>query len=76
MKNIIGPGVVLTLLMLAVSPTPLGAWPVDGYPQTGIRRLEEPRLIAAGELKGTRQPAGGLWPTEAVDIRLSGMLLF
>jgi acid stress-induced BolA-like protein IbaG/YrbA len=76
MKNIIGLGVVVTLLMLTVSPTPLGAWPVDGYPQTGIRRLEQPRLIAAGELKGTRQPAGGLWPTEAVDIRLSDMPAF
>ena len=51
MKNLLGPGMVLALLMLAVSPMPLGAWPVDGYPQTGIRRLEEPRLIAAGELK-------------------------
>ena len=70
MKKLLGPGMVLALLMLAVSPMPLGAWPVDGYPQTDIRRLEEPRLIAAGELKGTRQPAGGLWPTEAVDIRL------
>ena len=49
----------------------LAAWPIDGYPQTGIRRLEEQRLIAAGELKGTRQPPGGLWPTEAVDIRLT-----
>ena len=47
------------------------AWPIDGYPDTGIRRLEEQRMIAAGELKGTGQPAGGRWPTEAVDIRLT-----
>ena len=46
------------------------SWPIDGYPDTGIRRLEEQRLIAAGELKGSVQPPGGLWPTEAVDIRL------
>jgi hypothetical protein len=47
------------------------AWPIDGYPDTGIRRLEEQRMIAAGELKGTGQPAGGRWPTGAVDIRLT-----
>lgn len=57
-------------LALLLGPLTLWAWPVDGYPQTGIRRLEEQRLIAAGEIKGTRQPAGGLWPTPAVDIRL------
>ena len=61
-------GISLGLLLL--SPLSLWAWPVDGYPQTGIRRLEEQRLIAAGEIKGSRQPAGGLWPTAAVDIRL------
>ena len=47
------------------------AWPIDGYPDTGIRRLEEQRMIAAGELKGTGQPAGGRWLTGAVDIRLT-----
>ena len=60
-------GIVLLLL-----PMSLWAWPVDGYPQTGIRRLEEARLIAAGELQGSKQPPGGLWPTDAVDIRLVG----
>jgi hypothetical protein len=65
-KTILG----ISLGLLLLSPLSLWAWPVDGYPQTGIRRLEEQRLIAAGEIKGTRQPAGGLWPTAAVDIRL------
>jgi hypothetical protein len=67
MKQAVGIYLGLALLLSAL---PAGAWPVDGYPDTGIRRLEEQRLIAAGELKGTRQPPGGLWPTEAVDIRL------
>ena len=58
------------LAVLTVFAIPLGAYPIDGYEQTGIRRLEEQRLIAAGEIKGTRQPAGGLWLTPAVDIRL------
>jgi hypothetical protein len=60
-----------TALVLLLCSMQLTAWPIDGYPQTGIRRLEEQRLIAAGELKGTRQPPGGLWPTAAVDIRLT-----
>ena len=71
MKNLPGSCAALALLLLLLVPMSVAAWPVDGYPQTGIRRLEEQRLIAMGELKGTRQPAGGLWPTEAVDIRLS-----
>jgi len=49
-----------TGLLLLLCSMQLAAWPIDGYPQTGIRRLEEQRLIAAGELKGTRQPSGGL----------------
>ena len=67
MKNLLSIGLGMALLLSSLS---LGAWPVDGYPQTGIRRLEEQRLIAAGEIKGTRQPPGGLWPTVEVDIRL------
>ena len=59
-------------ILLSLSSVVTYAWPVDGFPDTGIRRLEEPRLIAAGEMKGTRQPPGGLWPTEEVDIRLLG----
>ncbi len=68
MKPIFRLGTGLLLLLCSMQ---LAAWPIDGYPQTGIRRLEEQRLIAAGELKGTRQPPGGLWPTAAVDIRLA-----
>jgi acid stress-induced BolA-like protein IbaG/YrbA len=68
MKPVIRLGTGLLLLLCSMQ---LAAWPIDGYPQTGIRRLEEQRLIAAGELKGTRQPPGGLWPTAAVDIRLT-----
>jgi hypothetical protein len=58
-------------LVTLLFPGLLQAWPIDGYPDTGIRRLEEQRLIAAGELKGSGQPPGGRWPTAAVDIRLT-----
>jgi len=68
MNRVLVKGALVACLMFL--PLTVSAWPVDGYPQTGIRRLEEQRLIAAGEIKGTRQPAGGLWSTDAVDIRL------
>jgi hypothetical protein len=50
----------------------VSSYPVDGYPDTGIRRVEQVRLIAAGELKGTKQPPGALLTTPEVDIRLLG----
>ena len=58
------------ILAALFSPALASAWPIDGYPDTGIRRLEEQRLIAAGEIKGSGQPPGGRWPTASVDIRL------
>ncbi|MEH6592927.1 MAG: hypothetical protein V7746_21845 [Halioglobus sp.] len=61
--------VIFSLFLLC--PMLSTAWPIDGYPDTGIRRIEEQRMIAAGELKGPGQPAGGRWPTKAVDIRLT-----
>ena len=63
----------LLLLPALFIPLLANGWPIDGYPDTGIRRLEEQRLIAAGELKGSGQPAGGRWPTEEVDIRLKDL---
>jgi hypothetical protein len=48
-----------------------GAWPYDGYPETGIRRLEEVRLVLAGEIKGDPVAPGARWPTAEVDIRLT-----
>ena len=51
-------------------PTPAGAWPYDGYDETGIRRLEYVRLMIDGELEGTPPKPGARLPTEAVDLRL------
>jgi hypothetical protein len=60
----------IAVALLLLCPLLATAWPIDGYPQTGIRRLEEQRLIAVGEMQGTGQPSGGRWPTAKVDIRL------
>jgi hypothetical protein len=48
------------------------AYPLDGYPETGIRRLEGMRLAQEGVVKDVKQPPGGLLPTKDVDLRLAG----
>ncbi len=62
------PGTVLSLAMAATAV--VDAYPLDGYAETGIRRLEASRLAEEGEIKGPRQPPGALLPTAAVDLRL------
>ncbi len=60
--------------LLAASLTALtgtaGAYPLDGYQDTGIRRVEGARLAHEGIIRGRKQPAGALLPTGQVDIRL------
>jgi hypothetical protein len=49
------------------------AYPLDAYPATGIRRLEELRLANEGKIADVKQPPGALLPLKAVDLRLAGM---
>lgn len=60
------------LAVLAVL-LPFAAWayPLDGYSDTGIRRLEANRLAVEGEIKGRHQPKGALLSTAEVDLRLT-----
>jgi len=60
----------LTLGLLLLAPQSGGAWPLDGYPETGIRRVEGSRLANEGQVKDVKQPPGALLPTPAVDLRL------
>jgi len=46
------------------------AYPLDGYQDTGIRRVEYSRLAHEGAIPGPKQPAGALLATEEVDLRL------
>jgi hypothetical protein len=59
-------------LLLALGPAALllagGGYPVDGYEETGIRRLERLRLRLDGKLSGPVPPPGGRKPVR--DIRL------
>jgi hypothetical protein len=58
------------LFVLATIPAWSNAWPIDGYAETGIRRLEGERLINEGIISGRQQPAGGRLTTGQVDLRL------
>jgi hypothetical protein len=60
---------VLAALSLA-APATLLAYPLDGYEDTGIRRVEGSRLATEGLALGGIQPPGALLTTEQVDLRL------
>jgi hypothetical protein len=60
---------LLTLTLLAVSTAAL-TYPLDGYKETGIRRVEGARLANEGLALGGTQPPGALLTTEQVDLRL------
>ena len=47
------------------------SYPLDGYPSTGILRLEGFRLAQEGKVEGIRVPVGALLPKEDVDLRLT-----
>jgi hypothetical protein len=57
------------LLLLPISSL-CHAYPLDAYPETGIRRVEAARLAVLGKMKGRRQPPGALLPAKLVELRL------
>ena len=60
---------VAFLITSLLSPL-AGAYPLDGYKETGIRRVEGARLANEGIIPGRKQPAGALLSTDEVDLRL------
>lgn len=60
----------LAVLLALATPPPVPAYPIDGYAETGIRRIEGVRRVEEGLIPGRKQPAGALLPTAAVDLRL------
>jgi hypothetical protein len=57
------------LLMLGI-PSLVTAYPLDGYKDTGIRRVEGARLENEGIMRGRTQPPGAQLSTAEVDLRL------
>jgi len=61
--------IVLVLLLLWL-PGIGNTYPLDGYTESGIRRVEGARLAVEGVITGTKQPPGALKPLAEVDLRL------
>ncbi len=59
-------------VLLLIGSVQAAAYPIDGYPQTGIRRLEYYRLAAQGEIEGKELYRGALQPLAEVRPRLVG----
>jgi hypothetical protein len=61
----------LVAACLAMLPALCWPWPLDGYAQTGIRRIEASRLAHEGLVPGGKQPPGALLSTAQVQLRLT-----
>jgi len=70
MKTTIQSFLVLMVLLMFTSATQVLAYPLDGYKETGIRRVEGARLANEGLAIGGFQPPGAMLTTEQVDLRL------
>jgi hypothetical protein len=68
------PLIKLYLLITLILPWAQNGWayPLDGYPATGILRLEGFRLAQQGKVQGIRVPSGALLGMDQVDLRLTG----
>jgi len=77
MKTIIKSCIKSGLLVLILLGASNGwSYPLDGYPATGILRLEGFRLAQQGKVQGIRVPPGALLGLDQVDLRLSGQSNF
>jgi hypothetical protein len=60
----------MPLLLTLGIPSLVAAYPLDGYEDTGIRRVEGARLENEGIMRGRTQPPGAQLSTAEVDLRL------
>ena len=56
-------------LCLLAKVTELGAYPIDGYGYTGIKRLDYYDLAQRGEIEGRQLTSGAKLPLEQIRIR-------
>ena len=61
--------IFLTIITL-IFPISICAYPLDGYKDTGIRRVEAAHLAVLGEIRGRKQPPGALLPSQNVELQL------
>ena len=63
---------LLAAAAAALLASPAGAYPLDGYAETGIRRLEGSRLAQEGAVRDIKVPPGALQKLADVEPRLVG----
>ena len=64
-----------TVLLALISWSVVGwSYPLDGYPYTGILRLEGFRLAQQGKVRGIKIPTGARLNSDQVDLRLRDRL--
>ena len=65
------------VLLALISWSAVGwSYPLDGYPYTGILRLEGFRLAQQGKVRGIKIPTGARLNSDQVDLRLRDRLEF
>jgi hypothetical protein len=63
---------ICILILLLVTASYGWSYPLDGYPYTGVLRLEGFRLAQQGKVRGIRLYQGALLNYTQVDLRLTG----
>ncbi len=63
-------GILALTLSLAWGVAPAGSYPLDGYPETGMIRLEAYRLAAQGTARPSFLTEGEMLPSMAVTLSL------
>ncbi len=61
---------ILVCAGLLLLSNPSGSYPLDGFDNTGIRRLWVQRKVQEGEISGKKRPPGELLPLSDVTLRL------
>jgi len=64
--------ILILTLCVVVHPSAFG-YPVDGFHETGIRRLERVRLISEGVIQGPKLTVGAYKPMSYVKLNLVGL---
>jgi hypothetical protein len=64
--------ILLTLILVISTAVQMRPYPIDGYEETGIRRLRYLQLILEGELTGTAPVKGAQLPIDSIRLNLLG----
>ena len=64
---------ILFIVLLFVMVFPSNPYPIDGYEQTGIRRLQRLQLIVDGTIKDVMPINGALRPSASIKLNLMGL---